>query len=318
MSKIINLIKEKSVYSIMLLLFGCLTILMITIFIKNGTYSADTGTKVNISCPTTASANAEFECTVSLHVEGDAIDGISGNYSFTKGVSYVSFTPSTTSCSDDKCMDAFASTSNGIVFVNIKGVTGDVTLGKIKVKSTASGSVSVSLIKLEISNMTDNVSTLADAIGKVTISGGSSSTGQIVVDTTNHIISRIPAQMTYEEVITAAKITDETTVKTIDGIVIEKTSVAKTKELIVVNDGNPPTTYIVSVLGDVDGDGEVKINDVGLAYRHLRGKADPTLTEAQLQGGNIIVDESDKPININDISRLYKFVRKKIPTLEVE
>ena len=63
-------------------------------------------------------------------------------------------------------------------------------------------------------------------------------------------------------------------------------------------------TYSVYTLGDVNGDGEIGINDVSRLYRYVKGII--TLTDEEKNAGDVVADGN---IGINDVSRLYRYVK---------
>lgn len=70
-------------------------------------------------------------------------------------------------------------------------------------------------------------------------------------------------------------------------------------------------TYSLSALGDIDGDGMVKINDVSLLYRYIKniGK----LSDEQKQAADVTFDGD---IEITDVSKLYRYVKGVISKLD--
>lgn len=64
------------------------------------------------------------------------------------------------------------------------------------------------------------------------------------------------------------------------------------------------STYSVTILGDVTGDGTVEINDVSRLYRTYKGVL--TLSKIEKITGDVV---EDNEIKINDVSKLYRYVK---------
>lgn len=69
------------------------------------------------------------------------------------------------------------------------------------------------------------------------------------------------------------------------------------------NDNIVKSTYSY-ILGDVNGDGNIGINDVSRLYRYIKGVI--TLTDFEKSAGDVV---QDGEIKINDVSRLYRYTK---------
>ena len=65
--------------------------------------------------------------------------------------------------------------------------------------------------------------------------------------------------------------------------------------------------YTVSVIGDINGDGEISVSDVSMIYKKLKRKTE--LSAAQSIASNV---NGDEDISVSDISMIYKHIKKKI------
>ncbi len=311
MARALKFIKKNSTISIFLFLIIIAFVLMILLFVRNGTYSVDDTTKVIIDCPN-VSTESEFECNLNLHIVGNKISGISANYALPNNVQYVSFLGND-QCIDKNCFETFASTENGFALVNINGVSDDVLLGKLRLKFVDSSSLNnkynLSLINIELSDNNDQLVTLANATGEIIVNKGKS---VIVVDDTKHIISRVPLNTTYERLLKEINITGNALIKSKDGTELSTSDITKTSDIVSFTSSGNTLSYTISVLGDVTGEGVINVNDVAQLYRYIKKKSQ--FDDAKILAGNII---NDKDVNVNDVAQLYRYIKGKSVSLEV-
>ena len=78
-----------------------------------------------------------------------------------------------------------------------------------------------------------------------------------------------------------------------------------------IRDSKVLEEYINVVIGDTTGDGEVKINDVALLYKYVKGK--DTMSELSKKAGNVV---KDNQIIITDVAKIYKYIKNKIEKLD--
>lgn len=135
----------------------------------------------------------------------------------------------------------------------------------------------------------------------------------LIVDADNKLIKRLKNGMTYAELKNKIYTNVNITITSNDGENVTDTDIVKTGDAINILLDNGTVSYTLSVLGDLTGDGVVKVNDVGKLYRHLKGR-DNITDESVLSAGNIV---NDGEIKISDVSRLYRYVKERITSLEV-
>lgn len=135
----------------------------------------------------------------------------------------------------------------------------------------------------------------------------------INVDDTNKIFKRVVLNTVYSDLLGNISTSGSINVFDKDGNVVDRTSKVKTGDVIEIKLTNTTYKYTVSVLGDVNGDGEANMGDVGLLYRYLKGKTE--LENYQVSAGDTINTSS---IKINDVSRIYRYHKGKVNTMEVE
>ena len=135
----------------------------------------------------------------------------------------------------------------------------------------------------------------------------------LVRDDVNNIINRVPADITVAQFKNLITVNGEISVFNLSNELAEETDVVCTGYTVSINMQNETLTYTISVLGDINGDGLIYINDIGMIYRYYMGYL-RTLSRAQVNAGDII---NDGEIYINDIGRLYRYYMNYESSLEV-
>ena len=286
-----------------------LFVLMITLWVKRGTYAVGGNeTNVEITCPSNITAGSNIICDVTLNLDGsDTILSVNANYDLADEIDYVSFELDN-EC-ETSCFEIYASTENGFALVNMDGVTESVLLGHLTLDIpediTTSESYKVGLKNIELSDSEFVMHTLENSSINITIGGDAP--GPI---TTNETVTRIKDHTTYGELKTTLGLGNDVTLISNDGNAITDEDIVKTGDQIQLANGN---TLTLSVLGDVTGDGQVKVNDVGKMYRHVMERqiiTDPVL----LASGDVV---QNNEVKINDVGRAYRYVMERITSLEV-
>lgn len=136
---------------------------------------------------------------------------------------------------------------------------------------------------------------------------------KLVIDSTNKIIKKINPNTTYGDIMKLIETNGNMTLIKSDGNQANSSEIVKTGDTIKINTGSEETTYTISVLGDLNGDGQITINDVAKLYGYIKNKI--TLDETTMSAGELTDDGS---INVNDVAKLYGYVKGKVTTLEVE
>lgn len=312
MNKVIKFIKDNYIMTILTLLIVGLFIIMTILFIKRGTFSFDNATSVEIECPDVTTVTNEMECNINLHVVGDKISGINANYSLPSNIEYVSFIGNDT-CDGINCLEVLETTNNGFVLVNTLGVSGDSSLGRLKVKFLNNPAVNeeynISLINIEASDINDVLIPISNTTSHIKVADINN---KIIIDNEKMIISRIPLGITYDDLLSRIYMSGTTTIKSKNGTELSRSDKVKTMDTITFTKDESIQIYKISVLGDVSGDGEVLINDVDMIYRNMKGKLQ--LEDAKLLAGDI---SKDNKILINDVDYLYRYLKHKISSLEV-
>ena len=124
------------------------------------------------------------------------------------------------------------------------------------------------------------------------------------------IIKRIGSGETFKTLQSKLTINGSTSFKDQNNTTLTATQKIKTGDKIIVTYENKSYTYTLSILGDLTGDGEVKINDVSKLYRAV--KINSKLTEAEKASADTV---KDNQIKINDVSRLYRYSKGVLSSL---
>ena len=130
----------------------------------------------------------------------------------------------------------------------------------------------------------------------------------------NNVIIRLPIGITVGELLDKIHTNSIPSVISNDGSGrLSEDSVIKTGDLLVVTLSDRDYEFKLSVLGDIDGDGNIRLNDAGMAYRYYRGKID--LESASIYA---VDSDGDGSIRLNDAGILYRYYRGKRRTLDGE
>lgn len=135
----------------------------------------------------------------------------------------------------------------------------------------------------------------------------------LIIDDNKKIIKRLLLGTTYSNLKEKIDTNGRIVVISHDGIVLNNDNIIRTGDKIKIVIGNNEYTYTLSVLGDLTGDGVVEINDVNKLYKFLKDNVKYKLSEEEFAAGDIINDGS---IIINDINKLYKYKKERINSLE--
>ncbi len=112
------------------------------------------GFSVNISCPSTSSAGAQVQCTISATPSGVTLNGVSAHYNFSEEITYNGFTVSNN-------FSNYTPGSNlGFVLGNLNGFASTTTLGTLTVtlpsNATSNQTYTVGLRDIEASDTSYN------------------------------------------------------------------------------------------------------------------------------------------------------------------
>ena len=158
MRKLIAFVRKNLVLSVCFISFVFMFGIMLGVgAFKKGTFSLDEEeNKVIITCPGSFNAGEVIECNIHLSlVNNTTIYSVNANYDFPDDVIYESFGVDNTECTGENCLEVLETTDAGFAVINIDGVTGNIHVGKLRLKmpSTAMANTSykIGLKEVEIS-----------------------------------------------------------------------------------------------------------------------------------------------------------------------
>ncbi len=93
-------------------------------------------------------------------------------------------------------------------------------------------------------------------------------------------------------------------VTTTDGNTLKDTDIISTNNKIEISDGTETKTFILSVTGDVSGDGKITVLDLLQIQKHIKGVK--KLTGASLLAGDT---SSDNKVTVLDLLRVQKHIK---------
>jgi len=133
----------------------------------------------------------------------------------------------------------------------------------------------------------------------------------LIIDDEIKVIKRLPLGMTYNTLKGMFDTTGEISIVSQNETITDMFDIIKTGDKISVKLSNETITYTLSVLGDLTGDGKIKVTDVDKLYRGLKGRKE--LTDIEIAAGDII---NDGGIKVTDVDKLYRYLKGKITSLE--
>ena len=131
-----------------------------------------TSLSVGLSCPSSAKAGATVSCTISGNVSGGSLTGLTAKFSYTNGLSFVSF-------SQGSGWSNYYSSSSGFSIGNVNGKSGSTTFGTLKVQIPSTASIN-STYTVAINSLDGS-----DASGNSLVAGGKSATIKVLSGNNN-------------------------------------------------------------------------------------------------------------------------------------
>lgn len=196
-------------------------------------------------------------------------------------------------------------------------INSSVTVSNIMNKITLNG-LTIKIASSEGNDKTDdetvndgdklNIYYNSDVIGTYTFSVGHLEfANDINVDDTSSIIYNLPVNNSYSYLINKIDTSGEIIIYDKNDDVKSSSDLMSTSDKITITLGNEIITYTISVLGDMNHDGKISINDVSKLYQ-LNKKFETSPPELiYIFTGDM---NHDGTYSINDVSKLYQMTKQ--------
>lgn len=137
---------------------------------------------------------------------------------------------------------------------------------------------------------------------------------EAVLDIDNSIIKSITAGTTFANIMSNVQTTETIVLYDKSGNIKQNSETLKTGDYITVTSNGTSASYYLSVLGDVNGDGNVTVVDVAKLFQHYRRtNIIPDNERYYIIAGDTVMDDV---IKLTDVAKLFQYVRGTIPNLE--
>lgn len=248
--------KQENKDNVSLYIFVVILVFMIALIALTvkGTRSTDTTEPVldtvSIDCPETAAKGTNVECEITLNATSMAVKGLSMKYALAEGMEFVSFKRGT-----------FAEATNsadGVVLVNLNGLSGEVFVGTLEVKMPADAAPNsmqkVELIEMTIGDGADSVVELANVSDETRILSNVNTLESLTLEdgSLNEIfeknVNTYTAAVDVEKISIEATKTDEKSVITGDcGVELNLQYGTNTFEVVVTAEDGTENVYTIKV-----------------------------------------------------------------------
>ena len=276
MDKVISFLKKNYVFAICTLVLLILLIVMFVFGIRRGTFGLDSSNTVTLECPTDVLADDDIVCPVRLHYDASTygsskkILSVNANFSLAEGLVYKSFVPNCDSC------EITEHTENGFAIGSLSGLENDSVIGTLTL--TISGTPSdgtkyaIGLKTVELSDSDyqmielDNTSVNV-IVGSSTFDGVFMAT--LSVDEENKVIYKLPYNKDYSYLISRINPDNAVTIYDKNDNEIQQAELIKTGDHISAMIDGSPVNYSISVLGDVNGSGDITASDASKLFNGI-------------------------------------------------
>ena len=131
------------------------------------------------------------------------------------------------------------------------------------------------------------------------------------VDRTNKIIYRINVGSSIASIKDSIITSQSINFYDSDGNIVDNINrEARTGDSVIIKVNDVDNKYIISVLGDLNGDGKIDVGDVAKVYRGFKNN---NLVNYEKYSGDVT---GDGYINVGDAAKLYRYIKKRISSLE--
>jgi ribosomal 50S subunit-recycling heat shock protein len=293
------------------IIIGTIIIVMLVVAIgilANSSYATSGDGNIVVSCDKEEIYSGDtVTCSIKGNVaSSDYVSCLSAQINLSSNLELVSFTPDSIWIGDGEDGD--------IQLYSDSNKTGEFNIGTIQVKS-----------KTGLNDVTENI-TISDIYfynenyEEVTIGDTSMDllvkkeylefNSDLKIKEDSKIIYGVKVGTTYETLLNSINASGEVSIQDKSGNKVNSSSIVKTGDSISIKLNTGTVTYKVSVLGDVTGNGQVRISDITKLYSYYKEKI--TMDEVYVLASDVV---SDGKIKISDVTKLYSYLKGKINSL---
>ena len=131
------------------------------------------------------------------------------------------------------------------------------------------------------------------------------------VDEDKHLIKNLVAGTTVGEFKKKISTSGTITLVDINNNVLDDDKLITSGSTVKIKLSKKTYEYILSVKGDVNGDGKVTTADVSKVYRHIKKRINIS-EDCYLLASDV---NGDGKVSTADVSKIYRFVKKRIDSL---
>ncbi len=237
---------------------------------------------VSLSCPSTANPGNTISCNISMKTTGAVANGISLKYDFTSGLSYDSFTPSSS-------FTPLKSTATGFALNGSGGVPSSVSIGtlRVKISNSVNGgqSYKVTLKSIDVStydSSTNNYDDLYpnDATAQIRIKSSNNNLSSLSVS--GHEINFNKNTTTYTLETTSSKVTvsatKEDSYATISGTGTKSLSYGlNTIKVVVTSETGSKKTYTINITRKDTRSDDAKLSSLTVSNANINFTPNQTI-----------------------------------------
>ena len=283
---------------------------IVGIYIFNKSYALDETGSIDLDCDKeVAGSGDEIVCSVIGNVSSYQVSALESQVSLSENLEFVSFTVDSTSEDEDDRWQGNGDDGNIQLYI-ANNKSDEFTIGELKVKVKENSVVDEEDITLkdvvfynenfeerEIASITANIK-------------GSSDTNEDYLTINNldvledeKIIYNLDVNKTYSEILKNIDTNGNIKILDKDNKELSDSNVLKTGDTIKIEFSSKNVEYKISVLGDINGDGEIDGFDVAPLYSYAIG-VKVNISREGILAGDI---QNDNEIDGFDVAPLYSY-----------
>lgn len=319
-------------------IIGVLVLILPIFFLaKRGTFSlADDDPAVTFTCPEKVKKGNQVTCQVIINYTEKVVNGIKANYDLGTGVTYDSFTPTTTCSEEDDCISQV--TNEGFVIGNVGSLTSGQSVGSLKVnlpsEATTADTYKIGIKNIELSSSEFENFAVEDIAINVGIKSEVSTLSSLSIEgvtlnetfaTDTHEYTATVGEDVETITINATKADESSSISGNIGEVEVKHGTNVYEIIVTAEDSTQSTTYKITVTRPYTFTTEVYTYNEENNYIYTRNDNGDTIIDNieqlpdgltyNINNGNLEIKQGDtviKSIKIVSFTSKYGIVGKKI------